>query len=49
MTVTLRATGPGDLGWIIPRRGELYAAEEGYGEMVLWTQANLLPARRLKL
>lgn len=30
MSVTLRTTGPGDLGWIIQRHGELYAAEEGW-------------------
>lgn len=28
--VKLRAAGPGDLGWIIQRHGELYAAEQGW-------------------
>ena len=28
--IRLRPTGPGDLGWIIQRHGELYAAEEGW-------------------
>lgn len=28
--VTLRAPGPGDLGWVIERNGALYAAEHGF-------------------
>lgn len=28
--VALRETRPGDLGWIIQRHGELYAAEQGW-------------------